>query len=68
MPIERIDIARSLAEFGVDSMIAAEFRTWIWTTFRVDIPFLDLLSKQKTLSMLSEIIAAEIAAQNTIDL
>lgn len=59
MPVERIDIARSLAEFGVDSMIAAEFRTWIWTTFRVDIPFLDLLSKQKTLSMLSEIIAAE---------
>ncbi|KAI1120200.1 polyketide synthase [Nemania abortiva] len=62
MPVERIDIARSLAEFGVDSMIAAEFRTWIWTTFRVDIPFLDLLSKQKTLSMLSGIIAAEISS------
>lgn len=54
MPIDQIDVARSLTKFGVDSMIAAEFRTWIWSTFKVDITFLDLLSDQKTLIALAD--------------
>lgn len=49
MPVEQIDDAQPLPQFGVDSMIAAEFRTWFWTTFRVDMPFLDLMGSQKSL-------------------
>ncbi|KAI1350311.1 polyketide synthase [Xylaria sp. FL0043] len=57
MPINQIDVTQSLTKFGVDSMIAAEFRTWIWSTFKVDIAFLDLLSDQMTLSSLAEVVS-----------
>lgn len=56
MPLDQIDNTQVLANFGVDSMIAAEFRTWVWNTFKVDIPFLDLLSNQKTLLTVAETI------------
>lgn len=56
MPVDQIDEHKGLAEFGMDSMIAAEFRTWIWGIFKVDVPFLDLLSKQKSLANLVEFI------------
>ncbi|KAI5921029.1 putative polyketide synthase [Camillea tinctor] len=46
---DQIDIHRSFAQFGVDSMIASEFRTWFWNTLQVDVPFLDLLSPQNNL-------------------
>ncbi|KAI0856051.1 polyketide synthase-like protein [Xylaria cubensis] len=48
-PIEQITEQRSFAHFGIDSMIAAEFRTWLWNSFKVDVPFLDLLSHKKSL-------------------
>lgn len=54
MPIDQIADDKPLAGFGVDSMIASEFRSWFWTTFGVDVPFLDLLSPEKTLFGLSE--------------
>ncbi|KAI0407281.1 KR domain-containing protein [Xylaria palmicola] len=34
-----INLAQGLNHYGVDSMIAAEFRTWIWNTFKVDVSF-----------------------------
>ncbi|KAI1658690.1 KR domain-containing protein [Daldinia decipiens] len=60
MPLERIENGKPLLDFGIDSMIAAEFRTWVWTAFKVDIPFLDILSPHKSLGMLSNFIAAEL--------
>ncbi|KAI5867520.1 polyketide synthase [Durotheca rogersii] len=59
-PLEQIDNSRPLAQFGMDSMIGAEFRTWIWGTFKVDIPFLDLLSNQKSLTNIAETVGAKI--------
>jgi hypothetical protein len=49
VPLEQVDSRKALANFGMDSMIAAEFRTWFWNTFNVDVPFLDLLSSRKCL-------------------
>ncbi|KAI1768203.1 putative polyketide synthase [Hypoxylon sp. FL1150] len=49
MPTSQIDFHKPFAQFGVDSMIASEFRTWFWNAFKVDVPFLDLLSPQKSL-------------------
>ncbi|RYO96329.1 hypothetical protein DL764_007495 [Monosporascus ibericus] len=51
MPLDQIDDHKPLAQFGVDSMIAAEYRTWFWNTFKVDVPFLDLMSPQKSLDV-----------------
>ncbi|KAJ2999377.1 hypothetical protein NUW58_g15 [Xylaria curta] len=59
-PLDQIDNRKPLAQFGMDSMIGAEFRTWIWGTFKVDIPFLDLLSNQKALINIAENIEANI--------
>ncbi|KAK7966938.1 polyketide synthase [Apiospora aurea] len=53
MPLDQIDDSQALSQFGVDSMITAEFRTWIWTAFKVDIPFHDIMSQQKTLASLA---------------
>lgn len=60
MPADQIDDGQVLLQFGVDSMIAAEFRTWIWTTFEVDIPFHDILSPHNTLASLAAAISAEL--------
>ncbi|RYP18018.1 hypothetical protein DL767_009910 [Monosporascus sp. MG133] len=60
MPADQIDGYKPLSQFGVDSMIAAEFRTWFWTSFKVDVPFLDLLSPQKNLNGLAEFVATKL--------
>ncbi|KAI1355392.1 polyketide synthase-like protein [Xylaria sp. FL0043] len=52
-PIDQIDPSRSFAQFGIDSMIAAEFRTWVWSSLKVEVPFLDLLSTRKSLDTLA---------------
>lgn len=56
MPPDQIDDRRPLPQFGVDSMIASEFRTWFWTVFHVDVPFLDIMSAQKSLVVLAEFV------------
>ncbi|KAI1098670.1 polyketide synthase-like protein [Jackrogersella minutella] len=60
IPAEQIDNLKPLAQFGVDSMLAAEFRTWFWAKFEIDIPFLDLVSSQKTLDSLASAVEAKL--------
>lgn len=61
--LEKIDMAKPLASYGMDSMIAAEFRTWFFQAFKVDIPFLELLSKGVTLSSLAGTVKLEVEAR-----
>ncbi|KAI0423792.1 polyketide synthase-like protein [Xylaria sp. FL1042] len=56
-PIDQIDDRRSYAQMGIDSMIAAEFRTWLWNSFKVDVPFLDLLSHDKSIVTVADLVA-----------
>jgi hypothetical protein len=60
MPLDQIDHHKPLPDFGVDSMIASEFRTWFWTVFRVDVPFLDIMSVRKSLAILAEFVEAKL--------
>ena len=60
VPLDQIDDRRPLPQFGVDSMIASEFRTWFWTVFSVDLPFLDIMSPQKSLSTLAEFVETKL--------
>ncbi|KAI0803350.1 polyketide synthase-like protein [Xylaria sp. FL0064] len=57
---DQIDDSSLLSQFGLDSMLAAEFRTWFWNTFRVDIPFLDILGSEKSLQSLAHLVQAHI--------
>lgn len=61
IPAEKIENFKPLAQFGVDSMLAAEFRTWFWTTFEIDIPFLDLVSSHKSLDSLASAVETKLS-------
>ncbi|KAJ5635342.1 polyketide synthase-nonribosomal peptide synthetase [Penicillium longicatenatum] len=54
--IDKIDPTRALSKFGMDSMLAAEFRTWFYQAFKVDVPFLTLLSDATTLNTLGDLV------------
>lgn len=60
VPVEKIDTTRPLVKFGMDSMLAAEFRTWFYQAFKVDVPFLTLLSETVTLRTLGEMVEKEV--------
>ncbi|EJT73961.1 hypothetical protein GGTG_07813 [Gaeumannomyces tritici R3-111a-1] len=53
---------KALPHFGLDSMIAAEYRTWFWTVLKVDVPFLDLMSPKTPLAVLAGFVGDKIAA------
>ncbi|KAI1470380.1 polyketide synthase [Daldinia caldariorum] len=60
MPADQIGEGRALPDFGVDSMIASEFRSWFWSVFKVDVPFLDIMSAQTSLVVLAEFVEAKL--------
>ncbi|KAH9985835.1 KR-domain-containing protein [Xylariaceae sp. FL0662B] len=60
MQTDKIDDREPFSQFGVDSMIAAEFRTWFWNTFKVDVPFLDLLSTKMNLGTIADVVTTKL--------
>ncbi|KAI1125484.1 putative polyketide synthase [Nemania abortiva] len=54
MSLDKIDNHKSMTEVGVDSMIASEFRTWLWRVFKIDVSLLDLLGPKFSLDALAE--------------
>lgn len=51
---EQIDIeSRSIADHGLDSMIGAELRNWIFKEFTIDVPFQQLLAPTLTIAKFS---------------
>ncbi|KAI0862312.1 polyketide synthase [Xylaria cubensis] len=62
VPVDSIDQEKPFLRLGVDSMIAAEFRTWLWNTFEVDVPFLDLLSAQMNISTVANVVTKQLEA------
>ncbi|KAL7931844.1 polyketide synthase [Trichoderma chlorosporum] len=62
MQLDAVDVSAPLPSFGVDSMLAAEFRTWFFNTFKIDVPFLDIVSPQKSLQTLAEFIEKKLVA------
>lgn len=57
LPADKLGTTTKLAEFGMDSMLAAEFRIFIFQVFRIDVPFLELLGKTISIGSLTETIA-----------
>ncbi|KAI0021210.1 polyketide synthase [Xylariomycetidae sp. FL0641] len=58
LPAGQLRADQRLGEFGIDSMLAAEFRTAIFHAFEVDVPFMTLLDKQTSVRSLAEMIVA----------
>ncbi|KAI1112504.1 polyketide synthase [Nemania sp. NC0429] len=53
MPLENIDDHKPMAQVGIDSMIASEFRAWLWKSFKVNISLLDVLGPKFTIDALA---------------
>ncbi|KAJ5519098.1 Acyl transferase/acyl hydrolase/lysophospholipase [Penicillium expansum] len=56
LPESELEADRPLGDFGLDSMLAAEFRTFIFRTFEVDVPFVVLLKRSTTVNTLAGLI------------
>ena len=59
---EAVDVKKCLAEYGMDSMIGAEFRTWFYQNLAVDVPLLMLLGKTCTLETLRDLVITSLEA------
>ncbi|KAE8151809.1 polyketide synthase dehydratase-domain-containing protein [Aspergillus avenaceus] len=51
-----VDANKTVAEYGVDSLIAAELRNWFNTAFQAEISMLDLLDTRTTMKVLAKMI------------
>jgi hypothetical protein len=58
VPVEKLaeSIDRPLEDFGIDSMITAELRSWAWKELKADIPFMALLEGGMLLQSLVDLV------------
>ncbi|KAL2802548.1 hypothetical protein BJX63DRAFT_440810 [Aspergillus granulosus] len=55
-----VDTRKPLAQYGMDSMIGAEFRTWFYQSLSVDVPLVMLLGTSCTLESLRDLVLANL--------
>ena len=69
VPAAKIEREMPLVKWGMDSMLAAEYRTWFFMAFGVDVPFLLLLGDAVTPRALGELVKEDMikAGRFTID-
>ncbi len=60
MKFDAVDVHKPVAGYGMDSMIAAEFKTWFYQNMAVDIPLLTLLDKTSNLETLCGLALTEL--------
>lgn len=60
LPVSDINPETTLSTFGMDSMLAAELRTYIYQASAVDVPFQTIMNKTTSTSSLANTIAKEI--------
>ena len=54
VPLEDVDTETAINMYGIDSMIAAELRNWLFATIGVDVSLLNLLSPTMTIRKLAD--------------
>lgn len=62
VPAGKIEREMALTKWGMDSMLAAEFRTWFFMAFSVDVPFFLLLGDAVTPNALGELVMNDMLA------
>lgn len=59
--VEELESTRLISQYGMDSMLAVEYRTWMYRVFKVDIPLMNVVSAQATIATLSGNVCETIA-------
>lgn len=65
LPEDQLSAETQLSKFGLDSMLAAEVRQFIYRVFEVDVSFMMLLAKTMTVARLTKIIAESLLDAKT---
>lgn len=60
VPLEQLNAETRLAEFGMDSMLAAEFRQFVFHIFEADVPFPTLLGQSTNIADLASIVVKDL--------
>ncbi|KAK9794411.1 hypothetical protein SCARD494_05481 [Seiridium cardinale] len=60
LPIDQIDTDAPFSQYGMDSMISSEFRTWFWNAFQVDVPSVDLMNPRKDMQTLVDFVCGKL--------
>ena len=60
LPLEEMDTSRPIIQYGVDSLLAAEYRHWLWSSLKVDVPFLSLTKGDMNLTVLAHDVASKL--------
>lgn len=68
VPAVNIERDMALMKWGMDSMLAAEFRTWFFMAFSVDVPFLLLLGDAVTPNSLGELVMRDMLAAGRLSI
>lgn len=63
IPIESIATTKSVAHYGVDSLVAIELRKWLLETFEFAVPLLELLDESKDIKELSAAVVQGMASK-----
>jgi len=60
IPKDKVNMDQNISAVGMDSMIAAEFRSWFFSAFQVDIPFLEIMNASTTLRSLAKTVESKL--------
>jgi hypothetical protein len=60
LPLDKLDSRTALSDFGMDSMLAAELRQFIFGATGADVPFLVLMDKKTSVLSLAKSVASKL--------
>jgi len=64
LELNELEEERCISDYGLDSMVAAEFRNWTFRAFSVTVGFLELLKPDCTVVELARVVEQRILAAN----
>ncbi|KAK6859116.1 hypothetical protein PG995_004969 [Apiospora arundinis] len=66
LPVAKMSPSSPLSQYGMDSMISAELRSWAWKEFRANVPFMSLLDHSLTFEGLAEEVVTLMGADSEV--
>jgi len=54
---ENIDLSRPISNYGVDSLMAVEIRSWLFTKAQADVSVFELLSNISISSLIKKVVS-----------
>ncbi|PYH28434.1 type I polyketide synthase [Aspergillus neoniger CBS 115656] len=60
LPLPKLDVKLPLSEYGMDSMLSAELRQYIFNSMGVDVPFLTLMDSATSVLSIAELVVGKL--------